>query len=101
LHESFDYYLAVVQRLNPDGVLRVVGAAGPLAEELKEGRHDFLALEQAVEQGVNGRVARTGRPAMVNDTRLDPDYLGRQDDTDPGAELSLPLVVAQASWGGL
>ncbi len=33
LHESFDYYLAVVQRLDPDGSLRVVAGAGPLAEE--------------------------------------------------------------------
>ena len=71
LHESFDYYLAVVQRLDPDGSLRVVAGAGPLAEEVT----DFLAQVQPVEVGVNGRVARSGRPAMVNDTRLDSDYL--------------------------
>jgi putative nucleotidyltransferase with HDIG domain len=97
LHESFDYYLAVVQRLDPDGILRVVAAAGPLADDMG----DFLALEQAVEHGVNGRVARSGRPAMVNDTRLDPDYLGRGDGTDPGSELSLPIVVAGSNWGVL
>jgi putative nucleotidyltransferase with HDIG domain len=97
LHESFEYYLAVVQRLDPDGTLRVVAAAGPLADEMG----DFLALEQVVEQGVNGRVARTGRPAMVNDTDLDPDYLGRGDGTDPGSELSLPIVVAESNWGVL
>jgi putative nucleotidyltransferase with HDIG domain len=97
LHESFDYYLAVVQRLDPDGVLRVVSAAGPLAEEAD----DFLATEQRIEDGVNGRVARTGRPAMVNDTRLDPDYLGREDGIDPGSELSLPIVVAESNWGVL
>jgi putative nucleotidyltransferase with HDIG domain len=97
LHESFDYYLAVVQRLDPDGILRVVAAAGPLADEMG----DFLALEQAVERGVNGRVARTGRPAMVNDTRLDPDYLGGENGTDPGSELSLPIVVAETNWGVL
>jgi putative nucleotidyltransferase with HDIG domain len=97
LHQSFDYYLAVVQRLDPDGILRVVAAAGPLADEMG----DFLALEQAVERGVNGRVARTGRPAMVNDTDLDPDYLGRGDGTDPCSELSLPIVVAESNWGVL
>jgi putative nucleotidyltransferase with HDIG domain len=97
LHESFDYYLAVVQRLDPDGILRVVAAAGPLADEM---RH-FLALEQAVEQGINGRVARTGRPAMVNDTRHDPDYLGSADGNDPGSELALPIVVAECNWGVL
>jgi putative nucleotidyltransferase with HDIG domain len=97
LHRSFDYYLAVVQRLDPDGTLRVVAAAGPLAAEAD----DFLAIEQRVEDGVNGRVARTGRPAMVNDTRLDPDYLGRKDGTDPGSELALPIVVADSNWGVL
>jgi putative nucleotidyltransferase with HDIG domain len=95
LHESFDYYLAVVQRLDADGTLRVVAGAGPLAEGLA----DFLAQEQPVEVGVNGRVARSGRPAMVNDTRLDSDYLTRNPRTDPGSELSLPIPVAGSTWG--
>jgi putative nucleotidyltransferase with HDIG domain len=95
LHESFDYYLAVVQRLDGDGYLRVVAGAGPLAEEVG----DFLAQEQPVEVGVNGRVARSGRPAMVNDTRLDSDYLARNPRTDPGSELSLPILVAGSIWG--
>jgi putative nucleotidyltransferase with HDIG domain len=95
LHESFDYYLAVVQRLDPDGVLRVVAAAGPPAEQMD----GFLAVEQPVERGVNGRVARSGRPALVNDTARDPDYLGAGAPTDPGSELSLPIVVAETNWG--
>jgi putative nucleotidyltransferase with HDIG domain len=94
LHEHFDYYLAVVQRLDPDGYLRVVTAAGPLAET-----DDFLEREQPVEIGVNGRVARSGRAVMVNDTRLDSDYLSRNPQTDPGSELSLPIPVAGATWG--
>jgi putative nucleotidyltransferase with HDIG domain len=94
LHEHFDYYLAVVQRLDPDGTLRVVTAAGPLSE-----RDDFLARKQPVEIGVNGRVARTGRAAMVNDTRLDSDYLTRNPNTDPGSQLSLPIHVAGSIWG--
>lgn len=97
LHESFDYYLAVVQRLDPDGVLRVVALEGPSAPEVG----DLLAHGQRVEVGVNGRVARTGRPAMVNDTRLDPDYLGREDGDDPGSMLALPIVVAETNWGVL
>ncbi len=97
LHDSFDYYLAVIQRLDPDGRLRVVAGAGPLAD----GQADFLAWEQPVEIGVNGRVARTGRAAMVNDTRLDSDYLARNPRTDPGSELSLPIHVAGSIWGVL
>jgi len=95
LHDSFDYYLAVVQRLDPDGSLRVVAGAGPLAEA----SDDFLAMVQPVEVGVNGRVARTGEAAMVNDTRLDSDYLDRNPRTDPGSELSLPIRVAGSVWG--
>jgi putative nucleotidyltransferase with HDIG domain len=95
LHGSFDYYLAVIQRLDPDGSLRVVAGAGPLAEEVG----DFLALVQPVEVGVNGRVARTGEPVMVNDTQLDSDYLHRNPRTDPGSELSLPIQVAGTVWG--
>jgi putative nucleotidyltransferase with HDIG domain len=97
LHESFDYYLAVVQRLDPDGVLRVVALAGPSAAEVE----NLLAHGQRVEVGVNGRVARNGRPAMVNDTSVDPDYLGRADGKDPGSQLSLPIVVAESNWGVL
>jgi putative nucleotidyltransferase with HDIG domain len=94
LHESFEYYLAVVQRLDPDGYLRVVTAAGPLTEA-----SDFLARKQSVDVGVNGRVARTGRAAMVNDTSRNPDYLVRDPSSDPGSELSLPIPVAGSTWG--
>jgi putative nucleotidyltransferase with HDIG domain len=97
LHESFGYYLAVVQRLDPDGVLRVVALTGPSAAEVEH----LLARGQRIEAGVNGRVARSGRPALVNDTRLDADYLGRADGKDPGSELSLPIVVAESNWGVL
>jgi len=97
LHHSFDYFLAVVQRLDQDGVLRVVAAEGPLTEAVA----GFLALTQSVEAGVNGRVARTGEPALVPDTRLDPDYLGRDQRTDPRSELSMPIRVGGDVWGVL
>src|ERR1700712_4357593 len=68
LHHSFDYYLAVIQRLDADGYLRVIASAGPLAEA------GFLFEVQPVSRGVNGRVARTGRAALIEGTRDDPDY---------------------------
>lgn len=95
LHRSFDFYLAVVQRLE-GRMLRVVAAAGPLAEDPA-----FLALEQPVTSGVNGRVARTGTPALISDTRHDPDYLRRDPRTDPGSEIALPIVVDGRTWGVL
>lgn len=95
LHRSFDFYLAVIQRLE-GRVLRVVGAAGPLASDPV-----FLAIEQRVDQGVNGRVARTGRPALITDTRHDPDYLRRDPRIDPGSEIALPIHVDGEIWGVL
>jgi putative nucleotidyltransferase with HDIG domain len=97
LHHTFGVFLAVIQRLDPDGVLRIVASAGPLAEQ--GGR--FLLTEQPVSMGVNGRVARTGELAMIDDTRIDPDYLSRDRDTDPLSELSVPIRVDGRTWGVL
>jgi diguanylate cyclase (GGDEF)-like protein/putative nucleotidyltransferase with HDIG domain len=96
LHQTFRYFLAVVQRIGDDGILRVVAAAGPLADDPA-----FLAQEQRLHEGVNGRVARTGEAALVADSRLDPDYLRRDPRTDPGSELSLPVRVDGRVWGVL
>jgi diguanylate cyclase (GGDEF)-like protein/putative nucleotidyltransferase with HDIG domain len=97
LHSAFGYYLAVISRLDDDETLRVVAAAGRLTEE---GVH-FLAWEQPVSGGVNGRVARTGELSLVNDTRLDPDYVGSGPSVDPGSELSVPIHVGGRVWGVL
>jgi diguanylate cyclase (GGDEF)-like protein len=96
LHSAFGFFLAVIQRLDDDRILRVVAAAGPLAQS-----DDFLAHEQPLQEGVNGRVARTGQPAVIPDTTLDPDYLRRDPRSDPGSELSLPIFVDNAIWGVL
>ena len=95
LHTAFQYYLAVIQRLDGE-TLRVLAAAGPLVDHA-----GFLAVEQDVSAGVNGRVARTGHAAVVPDTALDSDYLGRDRETDPGSELSLPIFVKGRVWGVL
>lgn len=97
LHETFAFYLAAVQRLDDDGVLRLVAGRGPLAEVMTE----FLLLEQPVGEGVNGRVARSGITALVTDTRLDPDYIARDPATDPRSELSVAIAVDGAVWGVL
>jgi diguanylate cyclase (GGDEF)-like protein len=94
LHSAFGFFLAVIQRLDADETLRVVAAAGPLADH-----DDFLAYEQPIQEGVNGRVARTGQPAIITDTTTDPDYLRRDPRSDPGSELSLPIIVDGRIWG--
>src|ERR1700739_106523 len=87
LHGTFAFYLAAVQRLDGDGVLRLVAGSGPLAEVMAE----FLLVEQSVDHGVNGRVARTGESSLVGDTRADRDYIVRDPKTDPRSELSVPV----------
>ncbi|HLM86190.1 MAG TPA: HD domain-containing phosphohydrolase [Solirubrobacteraceae bacterium] len=97
LHETFAFYLAAIQRLDDDGMLRLVAGRGPLAEVMTE----FLLTEQSVSEGVNGRVARSGQTALVTDTRVDRDYIARDPRTDPRSELSVPVLVDGAVWGVL
>jgi HD-GYP domain-containing protein (c-di-GMP phosphodiesterase class II) len=102
LHSAFGYYLAVIHRLDDDGILRILDGAGRLAERAA----NFLAWEQPVDSGVNGRVARTGILALVDDTELDPDYVGSHAHEagarrDPGSELSVPIFVNGRVWGVL
>ncbi|HEY2767117.1 MAG TPA: HD domain-containing phosphohydrolase [Solirubrobacteraceae bacterium] len=97
LHSTFAFYLAAIQRLDADGVLRLVAGGGPLAEVMTE----FLLVEQSVHEGVNGRVARSGSTALVHDTHADADYIARDPQTDPRAELSAPIFVDGTVWGVL
>jgi HD-GYP domain-containing protein (c-di-GMP phosphodiesterase class II) len=97
LHCTFAFYLAAIQRLDGDGMLRLIAGAGPLAEVMTE----FLLVEQSVHEGVNGRVARSGSTALVTDTSTDADYIARDPQTDPRSELSVPIFVDGAVWGVL
>ncbi len=97
LHGTFAFYLAAVQRLDSDGILRLIAGSGALAEVMTE----FLLLEQSVQDGINGRVARSGQTALVSDTREDGDYVVRDPETDPRSELSVPILVDGAVWGVL
>ncbi|MFL5886432.1 MAG: HD domain-containing phosphohydrolase [Thermoleophilaceae bacterium] len=97
LQATFGYYVAVIHRLDPDGMLRSVGGAGALLDEVT----DFETWEQFVGTGVNGRVARTGEPAIINDTRRDPDFIDTDAPHTSGSELSFPIRVAGEIWGVL
>ena len=97
LQSTFDLYLVEIQRLDSDGVLRIVAAAGPLAAA----DQGFLIAEQPIDQGVNGRVARTGATALIVETRAARDYLARDSETDPRSELSVPISVDGRTWGVL
>ncbi len=97
LHGTFAFYLAAIQRLDEDGILRLVAARGALAEVMTE----FLLTEQSVHEGINGRVARSGATAFVRDTRKDADYIVRDPQTDPRSELSVAIALDGRIWGVL
>ncbi|MEA2440001.1 MAG: hypothetical protein QOH76_1425 [Thermoleophilaceae bacterium] len=97
LHETFRYHLAVVHRLDPDRMLRPVAGAGPLIREMT----GFESWEQPLDGGVNGRVARTGEPALVHDTTRDPHYIGTDAPADSGSELAVAIRVGGEVWGVL
>jgi len=97
LHGTFAFYLAAIQRLDEDGMLRLVASRGALAEVMRE----FLLVEQPVQEGVNGRVARSGHTALVHDTREDRDYIVRDPQTDPRSELAVAIMVDGRVWGVL
>jgi diguanylate cyclase (GGDEF)-like protein len=102
LHRSFAELLAYVQRLDGDR-LQVLAVGGTVTE-----RCDVPLWSQSISQGVSGRVARTGRPALVHDTALDPDHIGaelvdpaRTDEVPLRAQLAVPLRVDGRVWGVL
>jgi HD-GYP domain-containing protein (c-di-GMP phosphodiesterase class II) len=97
LQRTFSFYLVAIQRLDSDGMLRLVSGKGALAEVMNE----FLLVEQSAQEGVNGRVARSGVTALVSDTSTDPDYIERDPETDPRSELSVPILVDGSVWGVL
>ncbi|MDX6672046.1 MAG: hypothetical protein QOI91_2409 [Solirubrobacteraceae bacterium] len=98
LHTSFRWFLAVVLQLHPDGILRPVAGAGELIEHMST---DLSAWEQSIDQGVNGRTARTGEPTLVADTRRDPDFVGTDGPVQSRSELALPIRVGGEVWGVL
>ncbi|HEY1595275.1 MAG TPA: HD domain-containing phosphohydrolase [Thermoleophilaceae bacterium] len=98
LWRTFGCYLAVFLRIHEDGKLRPVAGAGDLVHAMDA---DFDRWEQSLDQGIAGRVARTGEPAMIADTQLDPDYLGSHIQPGGGSELAVPIRVAGEIWGVL
>lgn len=72
-----------VMLLNPDGLLHIEASSG-LPPEARQAR---LHLGQ----GITGWVARTGRPARVEDVRSDPRYVPLREAVR--SELAVPLEV--------
>jgi diguanylate cyclase (GGDEF)-like protein/putative nucleotidyltransferase with HDIG domain len=97
LCEAYNCELALVLALEDGGRLRPVAGSGPLLSRIPA----FEDWSQSLDRGVTGRVARTGEPALIRDTRDDPDFVGGPRQGDPCSELAVPIRVAGAVWGVL
>ena len=97
LCEAYDCELALILAVEDGGGLRPVAGRGPLLSRIPA----FEDWSQSLDRGVTGRVARTGEPALIHDTRADPDFVGGPRQGDPCSELAVPIRVAGAVWGVL
>jgi diguanylate cyclase (GGDEF)-like protein/putative nucleotidyltransferase with HDIG domain len=95
LQAEFGFFLAAVHRVDPDEQLRPVAVAGPFVEQME----DPMSWSQGVGEGVNGRVARTGEPAVIPDTSLDPDFISPDIPVRSRSELVVPIRVGTRLWG--
>ena len=97
LQAEFGFFLVAVHRVCPDHRLRPAAAAGPMLEQLAEP----LGWSQGLHEGVNGRVARTGEPAVIPDTALDADFITPDMPVPSRSELVVPIRSGQRIWGVL
>jgi len=97
LQQAFGCFLVAILWVDGDGVLVPVAGCGPLVDEME----DPYAWRQHVRSGVMGRVARTGEPALISDTALDPDFIHPDVETQAGSELAVPIRVGGDIWGVL
>ncbi|WP_376792986.1 GAF domain-containing protein [Thermoflexus sp.] len=60
---------------------------------------EAIRVPLTIHQGITGRVARTGMPALVPDVRQDPDYLEAEPSTQ--SELAVPMKIGERVIGVL
>jgi putative nucleotidyltransferase with HDIG domain len=93
---AYDCDLALILAREQNG-LRPMAASGPLVSHIP----DFGDWSQTLDEGVTGRVARTGEPALVRETRDDPDFVDPNSESESGSELAVPIRVSGEVWGVL
>lgn len=80
---------AVVYLLDESGEYLIQKAA--LGPKNPEGNQLLNALKIKIGKGVTGRVAESGLPMLISDTRNDPDYI--QDDQFRLSEIAVPILL--------
>ena len=84
-----DFEDAVVYLVDESGDYLVQKAA--LGPKNPEGDQLLNAIKIPMGKGVTGRVAASGLPLIIADTRLDPDYI--QDDQFRLSEIAVPILL--------
>ena len=94
--EAFDFDLVGISLLDPlDDTRLYQAAAYPTDSRLP------LTFRVPLGRGLTGRVARTGRPLLVNDVSGDNRYIAGPGREKTRAELDVPLQVARRTIGVL
>ncbi len=97
LHESLDIPLVMISRLESADTVQGIAGAGPLWDGLSQPD----SWSQELGEGVVGRAARTGEPALIADTRQVPDFIASVEVPEPRSELAVPIRVRGEIWGVL
>ncbi len=101
LYDDFELLIAAILRLDESSRrLRLVAATGRLVDEYRRAGRP-VAWEQSIEEGVNGRVARTGEPALLVDTDSDPDFIFVPGALRARSAVAVPIRVEGRVWGVL
>jgi signal transduction histidine kinase len=94
--EAFDYDLVGISLLDPlDGTRLYQAAAFPSESRLPP------SFRVPLGRGLTGRVARSGRPLLVNDVAADSRYIAGPGREKTRAELDVPLQVGRRTIGVL
>ena len=80
---------AVIYVLDDTGEYLIQKAA--LGPKNPQGKEVINALKIPIGKGITGRVAQTGLPLLISDTRSEPDYI--HDDQYRLSELSVPILL--------
>jgi signal transduction histidine kinase len=94
--EAFDYDLVGISLLDPLDATRLYQAAAfPTKSRLP------LSFRVPLGRGLTGRVARSGKPLLVNDVKADRRYIAGPGREKTRAELDVPLQVGGRTVGVL
>jgi diguanylate cyclase (GGDEF)-like protein/PAS domain S-box-containing protein len=96
LHRAFGYHMCAVIRVREDEHVEALAVRGS----------PFVALalrdwSQPLTDGVIGRCLRERAPLLVNDVRMEPDYVETPETADVRSELVAPLLVESRVWGAI